>query len=68
MSLLGGGSGDDKNKITPARITIWVVVAGVGVYLVVSGLVGILSGGSCHTHGCRTSATGIRRLAAWECG
>gem|GEM_PF-953069 len=46
MSLLGGGSGDDKNKITPARITIWVVVAGVGVYLVVSGLVGILSGGS----------------------
>ena len=46
MSLLGGGSGDDKNKIAPARIAIWVVVAGVGVYLVVSGLVGILSGGS----------------------
>ncbi|WP_434969138.1 hypothetical protein [Microbacterium sp. bgisy207] len=46
MSFFGGGSGDDKNKITPARITIWIVVAGVGVYLVVSGLIGILSGGS----------------------
>lgn len=46
MSFFGGGSGDDKNKITPARITIWVVVAGVGVYLVVSGLVGVISGGS----------------------
>lgn len=48
MSFFGGGSGDDKNKnkITPARITIWVVVAGVGLYLVISGVVGILSGGS----------------------
>lgn len=46
MSFLSGGSGDDKNKISTARITIWVVVAAVGVYFVVSGIIGIVSGGS----------------------
>lgn len=46
MSLFGSGSGDDKNKISTGRITIWVIVAGVGVYFLVSGLIGILSGSS----------------------
>ncbi|MGX5682240.1 hypothetical protein [Schumannella luteola] len=39
---------DDKKKgeISFARIAIWVIVAGVGLYLVVSGVVGILTKGS----------------------
>jgi len=37
--------GDDpqKPKITPTRIVIWLAVAGVGLYLVISGIVGILA-------------------------
>ena len=35
-----------KNGITPTRIGIWVVVAGVGLYMIVSGLMGALGGGS----------------------
>ena len=35
---------DDKKKqpITMARIAIWVIVGGVGLYLVISGLVGVI--------------------------
>ena len=35
-----------KNSITPTRIGIWVVVAGIGLYMIVSGLMGALGGGS----------------------
>ncbi len=31
-----------KSEISNARILIWIVVAGVGLYLVISGLMGIL--------------------------
>jgi len=31
-----------KNEISFARIVIWIVVGGVGLYLVISGLVGVL--------------------------
>ena len=36
---------DDKKKqtISTSRITIWVVVSGVALYLLVSGIVGILA-------------------------
>jgi hypothetical protein len=33
--------GDDK-KISPARIAIWVIVGGIGLYLVISGAIGII--------------------------
>lgn len=34
-----------KPKISSARITVWAVAAAIGLYLVVSGLLGIGSGG-----------------------
>jgi len=37
--------GPNKPKITPTRIVIWLAVAGVGLYLVISGIVGILAKG-----------------------
>ena len=39
--------GDDKKKpqISMGRIAIWVIVAGVGLYLVISGLVGVATKG-----------------------
>lgn len=38
--------GDDKKpKLTPTRIVIWIAVAGIGLYLVISGIVGILAKG-----------------------
>ncbi|NYF09560.1 hypothetical protein HDC94_000716 [Leifsonia sp. AK011] len=38
---------DDKKKgeISTGRIVIWLVVAGVGLYLVISGVVGIIAKG-----------------------
>ncbi|GLK16944.1 hypothetical protein [Herbiconiux flava] len=41
-----GGRGDgtgDPNKPTPTRIAIWIIVGGVGLYLVGSGIFGILT-------------------------
>ena len=35
-----------KRPITQTRIVIWVVAGGVGLYMLVSGLVGALSGGA----------------------
>jgi hypothetical protein len=32
-------------KITPTRILVWIVVGGIGLYLVISGIVGILAKG-----------------------
>ena len=34
-----------RPKVSPTRIGIWVLVAGVGLYMVVSGVIGILNGG-----------------------
>lgn len=35
---------DEKAKIPNGRIAIWVIAGGVGLYLLVSGLAGVLSG------------------------
>ena len=52
MSFLGngsnagsGGPGDDPKKPSPARIGVWLVVSAVGIYMVASGVIGIVSGG-----------------------
>ena len=39
--------GEDKKKpeISFARIAIWVIVGGIGLYLVISGLVGVVTKG-----------------------
>ena len=37
---------EGKNRITPTRIGIWVAVSAVGLYMIVSGLMGALGGGS----------------------
>ena len=37
---------ESKNGITPTRIGIWVVGGAIGLYLIVSGLIGALGGGS----------------------
>jgi len=40
-------SGDDpkKPRLTTTRIVIWIAVASIGLYLVISGIVGILAKG-----------------------
>ena len=40
--------GEEKKKqpISFARIAIWVVVGGIGLYLVITGLVGVITKGS----------------------
>ncbi|WP_159501539.1 hypothetical protein [Microbacterium sp. 18062] len=53
MSFLGsgsgggtdGGPGNDPKKPSPARVGIWLVVGAVGVYMLASGVIGIVSGG-----------------------
>ncbi len=35
----------DRGKITSTRIVVWIVVAGVGVYLVITGIIGIIAKG-----------------------
>jgi len=42
VSIFGGG---DSQGPSPARITIWIIAGGVGVYFVVSGIIGILTSG-----------------------
>jgi hypothetical protein len=39
------GQDPNKPKITTTRIVIWLVVGGVAVYLIISGIVGILAKG-----------------------
>lgn len=40
--------GDDggKKRFPPGTVVIWIAGAGIGLWLLISGLVGILSGGS----------------------
>lgn len=37
--------GERKRTVTPTRIGIWVVVAGIGLYMIVSGLIGVINAG-----------------------
>ena len=46
MTLPEGSGGPQKPKLTATRIVIWVVVAGIAVFLIVSGIVGIIAKGS----------------------
>lgn len=48
MSMMDPGDHQDPKKQGPstARITIWIVVTGVALYLIVSGLWGALTSGS----------------------
>ena len=39
------GDDDKKPNISFARIAIWVIVGGIGLYLVLSGVVGIITKG-----------------------
>lgn len=43
---LPAGNDPQKPKLTTTRIVIWIAVAGIGLYLVISGIVGILAKGS----------------------
>ena len=36
---------DDKPRVTATRLIIWLVVGAIGVYLVVSGVLGIIAKG-----------------------
>ena len=40
----GRGSGPLR-PITPGRVTTWIVVGGIGVFLVISGILGIIAKG-----------------------
>ncbi|GHD45504.1 hypothetical protein [Mycetocola manganoxydans] len=36
----------DPRKPSTNRVIIWIIVGGIGAYLVISGVIGIISGGS----------------------
>ncbi|WP_277601739.1 hypothetical protein [Microbacterium sp. 4R-513] len=36
---------ENRPRVSPARIGIWIVVGGIGVYMVVSGLIAALTSG-----------------------
>jgi hypothetical protein len=36
---------ENRKKITTGRIVVWIVVGGIGLYLIVSGLIGIITKG-----------------------
>ncbi|MGN7188483.1 hypothetical protein [Microbacterium enclense] len=40
------GEDGGKKKFPPGTVVIWIAGAGIGLWLLISGLVGILSGGS----------------------
>ena len=47
MTMLPEGTGGPpKPKLTALRVLIWVVVAAIGLFLVISGIVGIITKGS----------------------
>ncbi|MFF7684197.1 hypothetical protein ACFZA2_15720 [Microbacterium sp. NPDC007973] len=46
MSAPEGPTGDGKKKYPAGTVVIWIAGAGIGLWLLVSGLIGILSGGS----------------------
>ena len=45
MSDLPPQPGKEKPKITFNRIAIWVIVGGIGLFLLISGIVGIIAKG-----------------------
>ena len=38
-------TGGHDNRPSPARITTWIAVAGIGLFLLISGVVGIIAKG-----------------------
>ena len=36
---------ENRKKIAAGRIVVWIVVGGIGLYLIVSGLIGIITKG-----------------------
>ena len=40
------GNDPNKSRLTTTRVVIWIAVAGIGLYLVITGIVGILAKGS----------------------
>ncbi len=38
--------GERKSAVSPARIGIWVVVSAIGLYMIVSGVIGALGAGA----------------------
>ena len=42
---LPAGNDPQKPKLTPTRVVIWIAVAAIGLYLVISGIVGIIAKG-----------------------
>lgn len=36
---------NDPKKPSPARVGIWIIVGGIGVYMLASGIIGILTSG-----------------------
>ncbi|MBN9605774.1 MAG: hypothetical protein J0G30_04110 [Actinomycetales bacterium] len=42
---LPGDDQRDRGRVTPARIAIWIIVGGIGLYLVITGLVGVATSG-----------------------
>ena len=43
--MLPSSPDDDPKRPSPARIGIWLVVGGIAVYFLISGIVGILTPG-----------------------
>jgi hypothetical protein len=41
-----GGNPNDKKKYPAGTVVIWIAGAGIGLWFLISGLIGILSGGS----------------------
>ncbi|MCR2799935.1 MULTISPECIES: hypothetical protein [unclassified Microbacterium] len=40
-----GSVDPEKNRPSPARVGVWLVVSAVGLYMLASGIIGIVSGG-----------------------
>lgn len=43
--LPSGGPDRDPRRISSARITTWIIVGGIGVFLLISGIMGIIAKG-----------------------
>ena len=41
--MTNGFPGDGKNPVSTPRLVIWIVVGAIGLYLVISGVVGALT-------------------------
>ena len=39
------GGQDGRPRVTPTRVTTWIVVGGIGAFLLVSGIIGMIAKG-----------------------